>query len=167
MHALKEIGKTLKPHGLRGELKFVLNTLYQELPQGIEAVFLESKGAPVPFFIESIRSEQPMIIKLEGVDTPEAAKALAHKPLFVPENLLPETQEPELESDLKGYFLKDKTAGVVGEILRTEEFPQQLMAVIAYENREIYIPLAEGLVVDLNNEEKSILMDLPEGILDL
>jgi 16S rRNA processing protein RimM len=45
--------------------------------------------------------------------------------------------------------------------------PQQEIAVVVYQNKEVLIPLNEKLIVSIDEDKKVILMDLPEGLLTL
>jgi 16S rRNA processing protein RimM len=44
--------------------------------------------------------------------------------------------------------------------------PQQEMAFLDYRGREVLIPLNEQLIISIDETQKHILMDLPEGLLD-
>jgi 16S rRNA processing protein RimM len=45
--------------------------------------------------------------------------------------------------------------------------PQQEMAFVIHNGREVLIPLNESLIVSVDRENKTLLMDLPEGLLDM
>ena len=172
LHKLVQIGFTKKPHGLKGELKLHIEDKYLEDLMNAEVVVLQIKGKPTPFFIEDIRIGNAIIGKFEEVDTPESALSIANKELLLrEEDILPdEAREIEVEG-LKyekciGYtiFDGDKEIGSIIEIL---EYPQQEMAVVEYEGREVLIPLNSAFIVSKDEPAKSFVMNLPDGILDL
>ncbi len=41
------------------------------------------------------------------------------------------------------------------------------MAFVIHNGREVLIPLNESLIVSVDRENKTLLMDLPEGLLDM
>jgi 16S rRNA processing protein RimM len=65
-----------------------------------------------------------------------------------------------------GYTIVN--AGVeIGVISEIEEYPQQEMATINYNKKDILIPLNEQFIIKLDNKKKVIEMELPEGLLEL
>ena len=62
------IGRTRKAHSLTGELKISIEERYLEDFMKNERIFLEIKGAKVPYFIDNVRGGGEMIVKLEEVD---------------------------------------------------------------------------------------------------
>ncbi len=169
-----EIGKTGKPHGLGGEVKVFIEEAFEEDFLRTEVIFLLLGGKkPVPYFIDNVRGDT-FILKLEDVNDRNDADAISKKSVFLRSaDMLKEeerTFEPveslEFEYCL-GFTIVDETAGVLGEIERIEEMPQQEMAIISKEDKEILIPLNEVFIISINEDEKRIQMDLPEGLLDL
>ena len=68
---------------------------------------------------------------------------------------------------LEDFVLFDKEKTRIGSIREIVEYPQQLIAVVEYEGKEIMIPLAEQLIIEIDEENQKLVMELPEGILDL
>ena len=169
---LIQIGFTKKPHGLKGELKLHIEDKYLEDLMNADVVVLQIKGKPTPFFVEDIRIGNAIIGKFEDIDTPEAALSIANKELSLREQDIIPDEEREIEVDglqyekCIGYKIFDGD-NEIGEILEILEFPQQEMAVIEYEKREVLIPLNSAFIVKQDDKAKKFIMDLPEGLLDL
>ena len=171
MENLIAIGYTQKPHGLKGELKFFVEENFEDDFFGTEAIFIEVKGTRVPYFMESVRSGNQIIVKLEGVDTKEAAQMLSSKSVLLSEksivsgNFLPDSDL--LYSDCVGFLVEDVEFGVIGVTKEILEMPQQEMAIVEYKNKEIMIPLHPKLIEKVDYELKKIIINLPNGLLDL
>jgi 16S rRNA processing protein RimM len=169
------IGFTRKPHGLKGEIKLHIEERYLEDLMKSDVVMLQIKGKPTPFFVDDIRVGNAIIGKFEDIDTPESALYIANKELFLREEDILTEDEREYEVEIDGGLKYLKCIGYtifdgekeIGEILDILEFPQQEMAVVEFENREILIPLNVAFVKKRDDAAKTILMDLPDGILDL
>lgn len=168
------IGYTKKLHGLQGELKLFIEERYLEDFLKNERIFLDVKGAKVPYFVADVRGKGELILKLEDVDTRDAAFALQSREVFLREqDLVPEHErELEIENEtleyerLTGFLLLDKTAGEVGRIEEVLDMPQQEMAFLKYKGREVLIPLNEQFITSIDEKGKRVFMDLPEGLLE-
>ncbi len=168
------IGFTKKPHGLKGEIKLHVTERYLEDLMHTDVVILEIKGKPTPFFVDDIRVGNTTIGKFEDIDTPESALSIANKEIFLrEEDIIPDDfREFEIENDGLAYekcmgyviFDGDKEIGSIIDIL---EYPQQEMAVVMFENREIMIPLNAAFVIKRDDEAQRIMMELPEGLIEL
>ena len=165
------IGYTKKNHGVKGALRAVVESDFIADLNVAGVVFLEIKGQKVPYFIERIQETQGLILKLEEIDSRETALRLSNKEIFLREQDIqqkPEQEEvPEGLMHLVGFFLEEVEKGKIGKIEEVIEMPQQIMAVVKYQEREIFIPLNESFIKEIDAKEKVIKVELPEGLLDL
>jgi 16S rRNA processing protein RimM len=61
----------------------------------------------------------------------------------------------------------DNTVGLIGEVKEVIEMPNYELAKVSYQNRIVMIPIHEDLVEEVNEEEKKIIMNLPEGFFEI
>lgn len=167
----KQIGHTRKTHGVAGELKVFIEEHFEDIFLEKERIFLEVRGSKQPFFIESVRGGGDLIVKFEDINNREDALLLQSKGVFLPASEVPEDLEPEepgLEYDgLTGFLMIDQTTGEIGRIEEVLEMPQQEMAVVQYQGREVLIPLNERFIQKTDKAEKKVFVDLPEGLLTM
>lgn len=169
---LIKVGATQNTHALKGELKVFIEEEFEDDFLNIETVFLTIAGKNVPYFIESVRGGNAMIVKFEDVDSIEAAAKIAKKPILLrASDMIPE-EEREYEavdsySYLEGYMMVDKTIGQLAVIEEVIEMPQQEMAFIQYLNQERLVPLNDRFIVSVDDKTKTVTVDLPEGLLEL
>lgn len=167
------IGYTKKTKGVKGELKIEVADIYWEDFQKSTVVFLLQKGKEMPFFIEKIINEKELLLKLEDIDSKETAHDLTSKELFLRASDVSKKEEAiTTNSDLKfghivNYQIEDQTLGNIGIIAEVLEFPQQEMAILFIEEKEILIPLNDALILKIDEANRVVTMDLPEGILEL
>lgn len=172
MEELVEIGKTLKSHGVDGDLRFSIEDEYLEDFLSVEVVFLQQGGQPVPYFINEIKGVH-LVVDLDEVDDKETAKKLAGKKVLIrKDDLIPEDEKMfeavGLEYDpCIGFLLVDIEGMEIGRILEIEEYPQQEMALVEYKSKEIMIPMNDSFIQSIDKEEKKIIISLPEGMLDI
>jgi 16S rRNA processing protein RimM len=55
----------------------------------------------------------------------------------------------------------------VGSIVDVDETTINVLFVVEYKNGEILVPVSEEIVLKIDEKEKIIQLELPEGILDL
>lgn len=169
MEEYLKIGRTGKAFGTGGALKFKVEEPFLDDFLEAPVIFIELLGKPVPFFVDSIHNEAPLIVKLEEVDSRKTALELVGKELFLrAEDVSEASLEQPLDfSALEGYQIVDRTVGAIGPIEEVLEFPQQIMAALQYQGRDILIPLNNQFILAVDAENQRIEMDLPEGLLEL
>ncbi len=169
MEEYLKIGRTGKAFGTEGALKFKVEEQFLDDFFDAAVIFIEQMGKPVPFFIEGLHNDAPLIIKLEEVDSRETALELAGKDVFLRrEDVADESLEQPFDfTALEGFRIIDRTVGEIGLIEEVLELPQQMMAVVEYQGREVLIPLTDQLILSVEAENREIEMALPEGLLEL
>ncbi|MEZ5027027.1 MAG: ribosome maturation factor RimM [Chitinophagales bacterium] len=162
---LINIGKTGKTHGFKGHLKVYIDEFYMSDFQNIQAIFIDN----LPYFIKTkdINSDTQAIIFLEDIDTKEKAQKLQSKPIFVNEENLTEVLEDEPYNDIVGYEIVDTTLGKIGKIEQIVEMPQQFLAQLKKDKKEILIPLNDDFIIDIDDEKQEVEMQLPDGFLEI
>lgn len=162
-----KIGLIGKAHGVKGELSIQID---DDVFDRVDAKYLVLKldGIFVPFFMEEYRfkSDSVALVKFEGVDTQERARELTGVEVFFPRELAEQDEEAELSyAALVGYTLIDNNSGKpVGIIAYVDE--QTINIMFELEDGRL-IPASEELIVDVDQKNRTITLDIPEGILDL
>ena len=153
-----------KSFGTSGFSRIKLFDSFQKISKRQVFLFLKLDDTYVPFRIKEWKQGQTMI-RFDDIVSQEQADRLNGVGVYLPEEVVGHL-EISTQMPFVGYTilnLEDK----IGDIIEIYEMPQQLLALVEYDNREIYIPLHENLIVKVNNEEEYLIMDLPDGILDL
>jgi len=174
MEAYQSIGFTKKTYGVKGELKLNIEDRYLEDFAQADVLFLNIAGRKIPYFLEYINFENPFTLKFEDFDSKESAIELTGKEIFMrTADLLTEEEKVfEVVGNLVfekyiQFKIKDKTLGTIGIIEEIIEYPQQEMASLIFQEKEVLIPMNEALIVKIDAENKVIEMDLPAGLLAL
>lgn len=166
-----QLGYVVKAHGLKGEVQIFLDVDSPEDYKNLESVFVLQGQQLIPFFIESISvSGSRAIVALDEIQRVEEAKALKGCELYLPLESLPVLEGNEFYiHEVIGYDLIDseqkKKLGQITHIM--ESGPQLLFSVSTAEGSEMLIPYDKSLLKQLDREEKSITLFIPEGLLDI
>ncbi|MDD2195578.1 MAG: ribosome maturation factor RimM [Bacteroidales bacterium] len=164
---LTEVGTIQRTHGVNGEVQ-VLWFNYDPLDHKLESVFLRIEGIPIPFAITTIRGKgQKSIVKFDEVDGPDMATNLVGLTVLSEIKQLEVSDELYLD-DLVGYSVVNQNGNLLGEIEQLQDFSGNLVfLVVDSAGKELLIPAASDFIVELNEDTKTLLMQLPDGLVDL
>lgn len=169
---LEIIGKVVKTHGIKGELNCIFEDDFY--PEKINYIIIKTDGINVPFFIESIRhrNKDSYLIKLNGINSDIEASYFTMKDIFILKCIYKEIYDNIKDDDnvyikdLIGYTILDN-GNTIGRITDIEDSTENILFIVENENKLIYIPVAEDLILEINNNDKKIIMSLPEGLTDI
>ena len=118
------LGRVLRPHGLHGEVKVAWYAEAWEPFQGIGTVWLGTPGgAREPMGVERGRPQGgAVVLKLAGVETPEAAAALVGREVAIPREAAPPAPDGSFyHYDILGLRVVagERPLGTVRDILET------------------------------------------------
>ena len=164
------IARAVKTHGLKGEVVAELLTDFPERFEDLDQVVIVSpQGEQQTRVIEDFWFQKDrVVLKLEGCDDVDAAKELVGFEFAVPESERVELEEDEFyDWELEGCTVKvgDESIGQVRSVMKTGG--AEILVVSDEAGNERLIPLAAQIVVEINPETKTIVVDPPEGLFDL
>lgn len=166
-----ELGFVTKTHGLKGFVTVFLDTDNPQDYFELESVFLEIKGELIPFFIEDMMETNQVdkiIVKFEDIETVEQAQSLIKAKLFLPAEFLPDLGKNKFYyHEVVGFLVSDKTVGNVGKINTILESPALDYLQVDYKGKEVLIPIEDSFIIEVDKKKKQIIVDLPDGLLDL
>jgi 16S rRNA processing protein RimM len=170
------VGHIAKAHGTKGEL-FVwpLTDRPDEVFAPGRALLLgDNEGALPPdapsVVIESSRAfKRGVLVKFAELDARSDAGTFTQRYLLLPTTELPDLAEDELfYHELLGAVVESvdgKRIGVVREVYETE--PNHLLEVKSADGKVHLIPFAERIVRSIDRSQRRIVVELPEGLLEL
>jgi 16S rRNA processing protein RimM len=164
-----QIGKLVATHGLTGEI-ILKHSLGKKTDfKTAEAIFIEKiKDEYLPYFHEKsiLKNNEETIIKLEGVDTKEAAAKLLQKKVWLTKNDFDNLVSTSAPVNLIHFFVlnnKEKL-GIVESVI---EQPQQILLQITMNNKEVLIPINESTLKKIDRKKKEVHVSLPDGLLEV
>ena len=164
------LGKTQKSHGTSGQLRVKIDNPLKSYIKPEAYLFLDLNGSKVPYLVKDVDDSAHFVITLEEVVNKKDSDLLSGLDIWIPvEEVKPRhMRSPKnLRDKWQEYRIEDIATGTMFAIKRVEEFPQQLMAVVQLDNKEILIPMSEQLITEIDKTNKLIRMEIPEGLLDL
>lgn len=163
------VGEVLGPHGLRGDVRVrPLTDRPRERFRDLETCFLcdPALDHQEACRIVSSRFEaSSVLVRLDGVDSPEAARALSGRLLAVErERALPPRPGEFYPWQLEGAVVETPDGRPLGRFLRVMDSPAQPLWVIERDGREWLLPAVPEFVVEVSVAERRIVASPPEGL---
>ena len=163
------IGRLVATFGFGGELVLRHHLGKKTSLKGLETLFVEKqKDELLPYFIQStkIKNDEELYIKVEGINSKEAARTLVQKQVWLPEQDFQKFAAKSSPISLLGFhIIHDNTD--LGEILEVIEQPHQVLCRISLDGKEALIPVHQETLKKIDKKTKQVMVELPEGLLDI
>ncbi|WP_299161223.1 ribosome maturation factor RimM [uncultured Tenacibaculum sp.] len=165
------LGKIVKKHSFKGEVVIKLDTDEPDLYENLESVFVDLGNNLVPFFIEksSLSKSTMFRVKFEDVDSEQDADAIMRSGIYLPLNLLPKLSGNKFYyHEVIGFKIVDTSFGEVGTIVSINDTSAQpLFEIDGNNGDEIFIPMIDEFIKNVDKENKLVEVTTPEGLIDL
>ena len=164
-----QLGVISKPHGLKGALNIIVNPFAADKIEKNNPLFIEIDGQRVPFFIQELQatvSEDHLVVKLEFINSLEEAKAFSGLKVF----LDIKEQKKFANSDLNrliGYQAIDENKNFRGTVTGFIDHNLNRILVIDFNGVEVMVPIADEVLLSIDDSGKIIKLSLPQGLIHL
>jgi 16S rRNA processing protein RimM len=164
-----EIGFIIKPHGLKGAVNIQLDVDDPSKYNKTESVIVKMGNNLVPFFISSIQIQgNKGILSLKDIHTIEEAEELKSCPLLLPLKLLPKLKKDQFYyHEVIGYHIQDDKLGALGTIESVFTAGSQDLISMAYQGKEVLIPVNNEIVLKADHDTQEVFVSLPDGLLEI
>ena len=161
-----KIGRLGKTHGVRGEISFLFD---DDVFDRVDADYLvlQVDGIFIPFFMEEYRfkSDANAIVKFEDIDTQERARDLTGCDVFFPRALSDSDDDALTWAEIIGFSLIDAATGkTIGQIASVDD--STLNILFELEDGTL-VPASKELITDVDKDNRTITIELPQGLLDI
>ena len=159
---LIRIGTMRRPHGKSGELQCQMDNAYWDEADA-DFLILLMDGIFVPFRVEDWRGKgaDSLIFRLKGVDTEAKALRLVNAEAYMLRRDLDEEEEMMTWQDLKGYEVLNEAHEMQGRVAAVDE--STINTLLELEDGRL-LPVHEDLIIEIDEPQKRIILDLPEGL---
>ncbi len=169
MNEYFKTGKLVAAYGLKGELVFKHSLGKKTSLKGLETIFIEDqKNNFLPYFIQSakIKNDEEVYLKLEQIDTKEAARLLCRREVWLEAADFKKFAAKAAPISLLGFtMIQDDT--VLGEVQEVIEQPHQVLCSIIFNGKEALIPINEAFLEKIDTKNRKVYVQLPDGLLDI
>jgi len=161
-----KIGRLGKSHGVKGEISFQFD---DDIFDRVDAEYLvlDIDGILVPFFMEEyrFRNDTVCLVKFCDIDTQQRAQELTGCDVYFPRALAEEGEEMPSLASLVGLCIIDTSSKkTVGRIAAIDDTTQNIL--FELEDGTL-IPASDELIESIDINKKEIIMNIPNGLLDI
>jgi 16S rRNA processing protein RimM len=164
------VGRIARAHGNRGQVIVDPVTDFPEERFKIGSVLhVRRKDAIEPLTVEDVRFHRGRpILGLAGIETMDAAEALAGAELRIRADALQALPHGSFyHHDLVGCAVETAGGETIGRVVAVEGDAGGSRLVVQGRHGEILIPFAENICAAVDVAGKKIVVQPPEGLLDL
>ena len=168
------VGRILRAHGIRGEMKVLPETDDPKRLLALERVFIgQNEKTALSRGVKSVRFQHSrkgtiVLLDVEGIDSREAAEELRKALVFAQQNDLPALEEDEFYwHDLIGCSVETDAGVVIGSVKDVLEMPAQRVLVVKREGQtDAMIPAVDEFIERIDTETRRIVIRPIEGMLE-
>ena len=168
MDDLLLVGRVARAHGNRGQVIVNLDTDFPDARFKVGEVLLVGPGREAREITDVRFHQGRPVVALSGIDSMDAAEALAGAELHVRESAVaPLPDGTFYRHDLVGCQVRDATGAAIGEVTAVEGTLERSRLVVAGRRGEVLIPLVSSICTAIDPASRLIVVDPPEGLIDL
>jgi 16S rRNA processing protein RimM len=164
------VGRVERPHGVGGEASVSILTDFPErFIAGEEFLWRRGEETRVLRIVSARPHARRMLLGFEGIEDAAAARALSGGDLCIAaENAHPAPPGYFYEHEILGWVCEDTSGRRLGEAAGLERAPgSPMLSVEIAPGKVALVPFVHGIVVSIDRESRRIVLDPPEGLMEL
>ena len=160
------IGRLGKTHGVKGEVSLQFE---DDIFDRVDADYLvlDIDGILVPFFLEEyrFRSDSVCLVKFCDVDTQQRASELTGCEVYFPRQLADAEDEAPMLAFLVGFEIINAADGNrIGSIVDIDDQTANILFIL---DNGMLIPASDELISNIDTTSSTIIMNIPDGLLEI
>lgn len=168
------LGKVLRPHGVKGEVRVHLYGVQPDLLELLASkdffLLQPTSRSIIPVTIETLRFHQNVaLVKFIGIDNRFMAEEIRNFDLFISEADLPPLDADEFYyQDLLGLVVRDTDSNQnIGTVSNIMSIGGGESLEIESGNTKFLLPFVKAFIKEVNLEQNYILVHIPPGLREL
>ena len=166
-----QVATVTKAHGIKGEIKIYPFSGSPENFTLYTSLILVDKNKEAAKKIKLLNSRtqgNSAVVTLAGITSRSDAEELVGSEIWVSQNELPTLDEDEFYwNDFEGMEVFSRKGEYLGQVKSLIATGAHDILVVSGDEEEYLIPVRDEFVVEYSVEEKKIIIDPPEGLLEI
>lgn len=166
-----KVGKIVNTHSLKGEVKVISSTDFEEerFKKGSKLLITRGNQLIREVVVQSYRNHKNfLLVKFEGIDSVEEAEKLKNLQIKIDSDEVEELEENEFYfHEIIGCQVFDENDRNLGEIIDIlTPGANDVWVIKGEEGKEILIPYIEDVVKQIDITNKKVNIEVMEGLID-
>ena len=166
-----KVGKIVNTHSLKGEVKVISSTDFEEerFKKGSKLLITRGNQLIREVVVQSYRNHKNfLLVKFEGIDSVEEAEKLKNLQIKIDSDEVGELEENEFYfHEIIGCQVFDENDRNLGEIIDIlTPGANDVWVIKGEEGKEILIPYIEDVVKKIDITSKKVNIEVMEGLID-
>jgi len=164
------VGRVERPHGLAGEVSASVLTDFPERFSPGAVLLCKRGGEERPLTLSAVRPHgKRLLLAFEGIDSVEEARGLSGGDLCVgAAEAFPAPEGYFYEHEVLGWICEDARGRSLGVAAGLEATPAgPLLSVETRPGKVALVPFVDGIVLEVDRRNRRIVLDPPEGLMEL
>ena len=166
-----KVGKIVNTHSLKGEVKVISSTDFEEerFKKGSKLLITRGNQLIREVIVESYRNHKNfLLVKFEGIDSVEEAEKLKNLQIKIDSDEVEELEENEFYfHQIIGCQVFDENDRNLGEIIDIlTPGANDVWVIKGEEGKEILIPYIEDVVKQIDITNKKVNIEVMEGLIN-
>lgn len=166
-----KVGKIVNTHSLKGEVKVISSTDFEEerFKKGSKLLITRGNQLIREVIVESYRNHKNfLLVKFEGIDSVEEAEKLKNLQIKIDSDEVGELEENEFYfHEIIGCQVFDENDRNLGEIIDIlTPGANDVWVIKGEKGKEILIPYIEDVVKQIDIINKKVNIEVMEGLID-
>lgn len=165
------LGKITKPFSFKGEVVLWMDVDDKAAYMDVTTLWIPQQSILVPYAVESLKvNKDRFVVRLSDVHTEEQAKGLSGKDVWLPlTDMAPLPEGKFYFHEVQGWTAVDRATnqavGIIQHVVDQGAYP--MLEVDFGEGNLGFIPLPEHVDIEVNRHAQTLVLDLPDGLLDV
>lgn len=163
------VGTIVGTFGNKGDIKITPLIYPPDYLLEIKSIFIESLDNEKQEFkvLRSKKHKNIYLFSLEGISDMDVAENLRGLSIYIPSIEFKELQKNEYYyHELEGLVAYTDSGNIIGKVDHIMKGGNDILVIKNEEGKEIMIPFVDELVPEVNLKEKTITINVIEGLMD-
>lgn len=161
------IGKMVKVHGIKGQIKIYPYTDDLVLLSKEKQVFMD-ESLKQKLDVEYVKMQAPMLIfKFKNIDSIEEATNYINKDIYIPKKDISNLEDTYYIEDLIGLFVYDiknnENIGKISDVFNTGA--NDVYEVVLNDGKKVYLPAIKQVIKKVDIKESKIYVEIMKGLI--
>lgn len=164
-----QVGRFTKPFGVKGKIAAQISASFPEDAEDVDFLMAEVDELLVPLEVAEIEftSDESAVFDFVRITTKEQAEKWAGCAIYLRTPAKLDRQDSLSYEQLISFIVYDEQQHRIGPVTDFTDIPSNPLLHVQCGEEELLLPASDELILDILEDEKIIILKIPDGLLQL